>query len=71
MTGTFTNVEVTERTQITPQGKVAKVYKVTAVTLSGTLLSVDVDEKDFHPDKVKEILAAKALEIENIKALGG
>jgi len=65
----FTDVEVFERTEITPQGKVAKVYKVTAVTLSGTLFSVDIAQKDFSKEKVAEILAAKAQEIEAIKAL--
>ena len=65
----FTDVEVFERTVITPQGKVAKVYKVTAVTSSGTLFSVDIAEKDFSKEKVAEVLAAKAQEIEDIKTL--
>jgi len=65
----FTDVEVFERTEITPQGKVAKVYKVTAVTTSGTLFSVDIAQKDFSKEKIAEVLAAKAQEIETIRAL--
>lgn len=69
MSNLFTDVEVFERTEITPQGKVAKVYKVTAVTLSGTLFSVDIPQKDFSKEKVTEVLSAKAREIEDIKNL--
>lgn len=65
----YSDVGVIERTEITPQGRVAKVYKVTAVTSSGTLFSVDVAEKDFSKEKVAEVLAAKAQEIEDIKTL--
>ncbi|MBA7587007.1 hypothetical protein ES708_29017 [subsurface metagenome] len=65
----YSDVEVFERTEITPQGKVAKVYKVTAVTTSGTLFSVDIAQKDFSKEKVAELLAAKAQEIEEIKNL--
>ena len=62
----FTDVEVFERTEITPQGKVAKVHKVTAITVSGTHFSVDIAEKDFNKEKVNEILTAKAQELEDI-----
>jgi len=65
----YKEVDVFERTNITPQGKVEKAYKVTAVTESGTAFSVDISEKDFDKAKIDEILAAKAQEIEDIKAL--
>jgi len=65
----FKDVKVFERTEITPQGKIAKVHKVTAVTTSGTLFSVDIAEKDFSKEKVAEILAAKAKEILDIESL--
>jgi len=65
----FTDVKVFERTEITPQGKISKVHKVTAVTTSGTLFSVDIAEKDFSKERVAEILAAKAKEIVDIESL--
>jgi len=65
----FTDVKVFERTEITPQGKIAKVHKVTAVTSSGTFFSVDIAENDFSKEKVNEILTAKAKQILDIESL--
>lgn len=65
----FHDVDLVERTHITRDGKVEKIYQASAYTSSGVYFSIDIPEADFRKDKVTEILSAKAAEIESIKAL--
>lgn len=65
----FGEVDIVERTIITPEGAVKKVYRLSARTTSGVLFSVDVDEEELESKKVEGVLAKKAAEIELIKKL--
>lgn len=69
MAETYHDVEVFERTEITPQGRVQKVYKVTATTTGGTLFSIDVPQSQFNKEQVAELLSQKAGEIDEIRSL--
>jgi len=50
-------------------GGVEKFYRHQIKTKGGTVLTVDIDEKDFTAEKTAPILAKKALEADKIKAL--
>lgn len=50
-------------------GGVENYYRHTILTKGKTRLSVDIDEKDFTPEKVAQILLAAALNADKIKAL--
>jgi len=65
----YHNVEVVERTEITREGAVMKVYRVSAYTTSDVHFTLEVKEADFNEEKVKEILSKQAALIEGIKAL--
>ena len=69
MSELFHEVEIVERTEITKEGRVQKVYRVSAYTKSDIRFSVDIREADFTKDKVAEVLSQKARELEEIKAL--
>lgn len=61
--------DITERTNITRQGKVEKIYRVTATSKSGTSFTVEIPEPEFTKDKADKILAEKAALMEDIKKL--
>ncbi|MBW2673609.1 MAG: hypothetical protein JRD89_09385 [Deltaproteobacteria bacterium] len=65
----YHDVDIVERTEITREGKVEKVYRITASTVSGVHFTLDIDEADFTKAKVHELLSKKAAQIEDIKAL--
>lgn len=65
----YHDVDVVERTEITREGAVAKVYRVSASTTSGVHFTIEVKEADFTEAKVNELLAKQAALIEGIKAL--
>jgi len=69
MANLYKDVDIVERTEITREGKVMKVYRVTAVTTSGVHFTLEISEADFTKAKVNELLSKKAAEIESIKAL--
>ena len=69
MIDSFHDVDVVERTEITKEGRIQKVYRVSAYTKSEIRFSVDIKEADFTKDKVREVLSQKARELEEIKAL--
>ena len=56
----YKDVDTVERTEITREGKVMKVYRTSAVTVSGA---------HFTQAKVNELLTKQAKVIEDIKAL--
>ena len=65
----YHTVDIVERTEITREGTVEKVYRVSAYTVSDVRFSIDVKQADFTKAKVDELLARKATQLEEIKAL--
>ncbi|GAI31517.1 unnamed protein product [marine sediment metagenome] len=65
----YHGVDIVERTEITREGRVQKVYRVSAFTKSDVRFTIDVKEADFTKEKVDKILAKEAGKIEAIKAL--
>jgi len=65
----YRDVEVIERTEISREGKVSKVYRTSAVTISGVHFTIEITESDFSEAKVNELLTKKATLIEAVKAL--
>lgn len=65
----FHDVDIVERTEITREGRVEKVYRASAYTASGVFFRIDIPEKDFTKEKVAQALSKKAQQIEAIKAL--
>ena len=65
----YRDVDVIERTEITREGKVEKVYRISASTVSGVHFTLEIGEADFTKAKVHELLTKKAAQIEDIKAL--
>ena len=65
----YHDVDIVERTMVTPEGRVEKVYRVSAYTKSGVRFTLEVKEADFTKAKVAQVLTEKAQKIEAIKAL--
>jgi len=65
----YHDVDIVERTEITKEGRVQKVYRISAYTTSDVRFSVNVKEADFDKEKVDKILTEEAQKIEAIKAL--
>ena len=69
MSELFHDVDIVERTDVTREGRVQKVYRVSAFTKSDIRFTVDIKEADFTKEKVTEVLSQRARELEEIKAL--
>jgi hypothetical protein len=65
----YHDVDIVERTEITREGKMLKVYRISALTKSNIHFTMDVQEADFSKEKVDKLLAKEAQKIESIKAL--
>lgn len=65
----YHEVTVTERTEIAPEGKVMKVYRVSARTKKDTYFSINVAEKDFSKEHVDKMLTEKATLIDSVQDL--
>ncbi len=65
----YHEVDIVERTEITREGRVVKVYRISALTKSDVRFTMDVPEADFSKEKVDKLLAKEAQKIESIKAL--
>ncbi len=65
----YHEVDIVERTEITREGRVVKVYRISALTKSEVRFTMDVPEADFSKEKVDKLLAKEAQKIESIKAL--
>ena len=62
-------LKIDELSRVADEGGIEKYYRHKIKTRGGTVLTVDIDEKDFTPEKVAPILEAKATEADKIKAL--
>lgn len=69
MAKTFSDVTARERPIVTPEGKIEKVWQVGAVTAGGVYFTIDVPDKIFNKEKVGELLAARAAEIDAVLKL--
>ena len=65
----YHDVEVVERTEITPAGKIVKVYRVSAYTAKETRFTINVPEKQFIKESVDKLLAERASFIDEIQDL--
>jgi len=65
----YHDVNVVERTEVKPSGKVEKLYRISAYTSRDSYFTIAVKEKDFTKEKVAELLTAKATEIAAIESL--
>lgn len=69
MANLYGDVNLIETVRITPEGKVEKVYRISARTKSGVAFAIDVVEAELETKKVDQLLLQKATQIEAIKAL--
>ena len=67
MVDLYNNVNIIETVQITPEGKIVKIYRVSARSKSGVTFTLDIPETEFTQDAVKKALTDKAKLIESIK----
>jgi len=65
----YHDVSLVERTEITPVGKVVKVYRVSAYTKKDIYFTIDVPEADFSKEKVDKLLTEKAKLLESVTEL--
>lgn len=69
MADLFNDVNMIETTQITPEGRIQKVFRVSARTKSGVYYTVDIPESDMTPNRARDLLTQRAQQIESIKGL--
>lgn len=65
----YGNIEIVETTQITDEGKIIRVYRVKAQTVSKVSFTLEIPEDEFNAEVVSERLTARAKQIEEIKSL--
>lgn len=65
----YSNVNIIEQVEITPEGAIRTVYEVSARTKSNVLFRIRVPQTDFTEETVKKLLTDQATKIEKIKAL--
>ena len=63
-------LKIDEMIRVADTGGVEKFYRHQIKTRMGTVLSVELAEKDFTAEKAGPILAARAAEADKILALG-
>lgn len=69
MANEYRVLKIDELTRPGDAGGLEHVYRHTIKTKGGTVLTVDVSEKDFTAEKAAPILAKKATEADKILAL--
>lgn len=62
-------LSITELVRPSDEGGIEKYYRHTIKTRGGTVLTVDVSEKDFTAEKAAPILEKRAAEADKILAL--
>jgi len=61
-------LKIDELTRVGETGGIERYYRHQIKTKGKTILTVDIDEKDFTPEKAAEILTAKAVNADKILA---
>lgn len=69
MAEAYTVVKIDELSRVSDTKGLEKYYRVTIRSRLGTVLTVDVSEADFTPERMKPILQTRAVEADKIKAL--
>lgn len=65
----FAVLKIDELTKLSDTGGVEKFYRHQIKTKGGVVLTVDIDEKNFTPEKVAPELEKRATEADKILAL--
>ncbi len=71
MAAEYKVLKIDEMTRLSDTGGIEKVYRHQIKTKGGVVLSVDISEKDFTPEKAAPVLAKKAQNADSILASGG
>ena len=69
MANEYKVLRIYELTRVAAAGSIEKYYRHTVQTKGGTVLTVDIDEKDFSPEKAAPILAARAAQADKVLSL--
>lgn len=69
MAAEYKVLRIDEMTRIGEVGGIEKYYRHSIKTKGGVVLTVDISEKDFTPEKSAPILLAAAQNADKIKAL--
>lgn len=69
MANEYKVLKIDELSRVSEVGGIEKYYRHQIKTKGGTILTVDINEKDFTLEKAAPILLAKAQEADKIKAL--
>lgn len=62
-------LRIDEMTRVSDTGAIEHTYRHTIKTASGVVLTVEIDEKNFTPEKAAPILLKKAQAADKILAL--
>lgn len=62
-------LKIDQLTRVGDMGAIESYYRHTIKTRGGTVLTVDIDEKNFTEDKAKVILEKRATEADKILSL--
>ena len=65
----FRVLRIDELTRVGDTGSIERYYRHTIKSREGVLLTIDVEEKNFTPEKVEPILSKKAIEADKILTL--
>jgi len=69
MAAEYKVIGIDEMTRRGDRGAIEHYYRVTIKTKGGTVLDVDIEEKDYTPEKTAPILLKKAQNADSILAL--
>lgn len=69
MTKPYKVLSIDEMTRLAATGGIERFYRHRLQTKGGTVLTVDIAEQDFEPDKAEPILAARAKNADAILSL--
>lgn len=64
--GAYEVLSIDELTRLSDRGGTERYYRHRIKTRAGVKVSVDISEHNFTPEKVKEILTAKAANVDKI-----
>jgi len=69
MAAEYKVLKITPMVRVADEGGIEKYYRIQYKTKGGVVDTVDVDEKDYTPEKAGPILLAKAQEADKILKL--
>jgi len=64
-------IKTDQLTRVSDNRELENYYRIQIRTAGGNVLSVDIDEKDYTPEKADQILRAAAANADTISKLGG